>query len=302
MEPKGLVFDIKRYAIHDGPGIRTTVFLKGCMLKCPWCQNPEGIASGREIVWRAERCLGCHACREICPHDAISFTSSGLNVERSLCDLCGRCATACYPHALQLIGQEITVAEVMQVAEKDIVFYDQSGGGVTFSGGEPLMQPDFMMACLKACRERRIHTALDTSGYVTPETLMQIADHVDLFLWDLKIMDEAKHRQMTGVPNGQILDNLRMVSRSGRKIIVRFSLIPGINDDDTNLLELGRFAARLEDTERLDILPYHRAYLDKFRRLGRAAEPFEAQPPSTEALCRVSERLAGFGLKTHIGG
>ena len=302
VQPKGLIFDIKRYAIHDGPGIRTTVFLKGCPLECPWCHNPEGVAAGRQVIWRAERCLGCRECRKACPNGAISFDQGGLCLNKNLCDTCGRCVTVCYPHALEMIGREATVTEVMQEVEKDIVFYDESGGGVTFSGGEPLMQPDFLLAALQACRRDNIHTAVDTSGYGDPAGLVRIADEVDLFLWDLKIMDEGKHRDLTGVSNGPILENLQMLSHNGKPTVVRFSLIPGINDDDENLRRLGEFTSTLRNVIRIDILPYHRAWVDKYRRLGRTGDPFGNRPPSEEVLRAAGDRLAGLGLRTHIGG
>ena len=302
VQPKGLVFDIKRYAIHDGPGIRTTVFLKGCPLECPWCHNPEGVATGRQMIWRAERCLGCRHCEQACPTGAISFARDGLRLDRALCDTCGKCVAVCYPHALELIGREMTVAQVMQEVEKDIVVYDQSGGGVTFSGGEPLMQPDFLLAALQACRRHSIHTAVDTSGYGDTATLMRIAGDVDLFLWDLKIMDEERHRDLTGVPNSRILENLQKLSRNGKPVVVRITLIPGINDDDENLSRLGEFTSGLENVTRIDILPYHRAWVDKYKRLHGTAEPFDGRPPSGEALRAAGDRLAGLGLKTHIGG
>lgn len=302
VRPKGLVFDIKRYAIHDGPGIRTTVFLKGCPLECPWCHNPEGVATGPQIVWRAERCLGCRQCEKTCPNAAISFARDQLCLDKTLCETCGRCVAVCYPHALELIGREMTVAQVMQEVEKDIVFYDESGGGVTFSGGEPLMQPDFLLAALQACRRHNIHTALDTSGYGDAGTLMRISDDVDLFLWDLKIMDEGRHKDLTGVSNRLILENLKMLSYNGKPVVIRFSLIPGINDDDENLGKLGEFTSGLENVTRIDILPYHRAWVDKYKRLHGTEEPFENRPPSEEALRAAGDRLVGLGLRTHIGG
>lgn len=302
MQPKGTVFDIKRYAIHDGPGIRTTVFLKGCPLRCPWCQNPEGIAREPQLIWRAERCIGCRDCLAACPQGAISFSDGELELDETLCDTCAQCVTVCHAQALELVGRNMTVSGVMEQVRKDTMFYDQSGGGVTFSGGEPLMQPDFLVSALRACKQNEIHTAVDTSGYVTPDVLAQITDDVDLFLWDLKIMDNERHKSFTGVSNEVILGNLKAISQLGKPSIVRFSLIPGVNDDEPNLMELGRFVASLGDEEEIDILPYHTAWVDKSRRLNRTRETFARRPPSAEMLERARDRLTRCGAKVQIGG
>lgn len=301
-EAHGIIFDIKRYAIHDGSGIRTTVFLKGCPLHCLWCHNPEGIAKQQQLIWRHERCLGCHNCQEICPEGAISFSREELIINETQCNLCGECVAVCHSQALELIGKEMTTAQVMQEVEKDIPFYDESGGGVTFSGGEPLMQPDFLHSLLKACNEKEIHTAVDTCGYVNSNILLRISDDVKLFLYDLKLINEEKHIQFTGVSNQVILKNLKLLSQQGKKIIIRLPLIPGINDDEENILATGKFVTSLKNVEELDILPYHRAGIEKFKRLNKTKEPFIRHPPTTEEVRSIENTLKQFKLKVHIGG
>jgi len=301
-EAKGIIFDIKRYAIHDGPGIRTTVFLKGCPLNCLWCHNPEGVVNRQQLIWRHERCLGCHNCQEICPEGAISFSREELIINENQCNLCGDCVAVCHSQALELIGKEMTTAQVMHEVEKDIPFYDESGGGVTFSGGEPLMQPDFLHSLLKACNEKEIHTAVDTCGYVNSNILLRISDDVKLFLYDLKLIDEEKHIQFTGVSNQVILKNLKLLSQQGKKIIVRLPLIPGVNDDEENILATGNFVASLKNVEELNILPYHRAGIEKFKRLNKTKEAFIRHPPTTEEVRSIENTLKQFKLKVHIGG
>jgi pyruvate formate lyase activating enzyme len=302
MEPEGLVFDIKRYAIHDGPGIRTTVFLKGCPLKCPWCHNPEGIAGERQLVWRADRCIGCRACCDVCPEDAIAFAGDTQILDRARCTLCGSCVDVCFPQALEMIGAAKTVSEVMAEIEKDLVFYDQSNGGVTFSGGEPLAQPDFVAGVLGVCKAQGIHTVVDTNGHIEPGVLDRICEEVDLFLWDLKMMDNELHSRYTGVSNSLILENLVKLSHRGKRIILRLSLVPGVNDDDRSIDHIGEFARSLDSIERLDILPYHRAGLEKARRLDPEIEPFTRRPLSAGAVLAVRDRLSRYGLKVRVGG
>jgi pyruvate formate lyase activating enzyme len=302
MEPEGMIFDVKRYAIHDGPGIRTTVFLKGCPLRCPWCHNPEGISPDKQLSWRAERCLGCRACEEVCPRGAISFSGNSLLIDRSRCDLCGRCVEVCYPQALELVGERVTVAEIVERIGRDTAFYRRSGGGVTFSGGEPLMQPDFLSGVLRECRVLGIETAIDTSGYAEPAVINRISGDVNLFLWDIKMVDRAGHERQTGVSNSVILENLRLLAQDGRRIILRVAIIPGITDSEVNINQIGEFAASLGAVESLDLLPYHRAGVAKSRRLAPEAKPFTGTPPSAEAVCEIKERLAGFGLNVRVGG
>lgn len=197
----GIIFDIKRYAIHDGPGIRTTVFLKGCPFTCAWCHNPESKDAAAQILYTRKRCIGCVKCVEACPQDALTLTIDGIHTDFKLCQGCGICADACPAEARELAGRRESVTGLMAVIEKDVLFFDESGGGVTFSGGEPLVQADFLMALLDACGDRGIHRAVDTTGHVDTALLMEVAERTDLFLFDLKLMDPEKHRHHTGVSN-----------------------------------------------------------------------------------------------------
>jgi pyruvate formate lyase activating enzyme len=298
----GVVFDIKRYSIHDGPGIRTTVFLKGCPLACQWCHNPESQAPGREQIFRESRCIRCGACVAACPEGAIAWDGDGPRTSGEKCSLCGACVIACTSEAREIVGREMTVAQVMDEIRRDVAFYDESGGGVTFSGGEPLMQPAFLLALLRACQEEEIHTALDTCGQAPWETLDAIRGNVDLFLYDLKLLDEVRHRAFTGASNALILSNLRALSQREEKIILRVPVIPGVNDDEESSRQIGVFAAGLPRLRQVDLLPYHQTAMDKYERLGRAYALAGAWPPSAERMAAIASILQSFGLRVKIGG
>jgi pyruvate formate lyase activating enzyme len=258
----GIIFRIKKYAIHDGAGIRTTVFFKGCPLNCWWCHNPEGIQMAPEICQPAE--------------------NSGKKSET--------------------VGTLMAVPEVMAAVEKDVIFYDDSGGGVTFSGGEPLMQAGFLFALLDACRQREIHTVLDTSGYAPAETFRAALEKVDEVLFDLKIMDAAAHKKYTGVHNRLILDNFRAALKSGKQVQVRFPVIPGITDDMENIDRIAGFTASAGNINRFDLLPFHRTAESKYNRLGMANRTRGIVSPSKEHMEIIRDRIAGYGFKVHVGG
>ena len=298
----GVVFDIKRYAIHDGPGIRTTVFLKGCPLACRWCHNPESQSAAAEMIFRAGRCIRCGACVASCERGAIVWSDAGPATERAVCVACGACAIVCYAEARERVGREMSVEETMVEIGRDRPFYEESGGGATFSGGEPLAQPEFLGALLAACRAAGIHTALDTCGYAPWEVIDRVRRDVDLFLYDLKLLDDARHRELTGVSNRLILENLRRLSELGHAIVLRVPIIPGVNDDPETLDEIGAFATSLPRLDEIALLPYNRMGIDKYARLDRPYRLSGVAPLSDEAMSAIARRLSAFGLPVRVGG
>lgn len=298
----GIVFDIKRYAIHDGPGIRTTVFLKGCPLACRWCHNPESQSPSPEIVFREGRCIGCRSCIAACSRGALSWGERGPTTDRDLCASCGECAAVCYADARELIGWEMTVEETMAAIEADRAFYERSRGGATFSGGEPLAQPEFLAEALAACRRAGIHTALDTCGSAPWEALERVRGSVDLFLYDLKILDAARHRELTGASNDLILGNLRALSEQGHAIRLRVPIIPGVNDDDASIHAIGAFAGSLPHLDGIDILPYNRMGIDKYARLDRPYRLGGAAPIDPERLREIARLIGDHGSSVRMDG
>lgn len=299
---KGIVFDIKKYAIHDGPGIRTTVFFKGCPLRCQWCHNPESMRRNPEHGLRSSRCTRCGACIEVCPNQAISFIDNLPLIDTSKCQLCGKCVDICIVGAREIIGQELSVREIMTEVEKDVIFYDQSDGGVTFSGGEPLMQPEFLFALLNQCKKQQIHTAVDTSCYAKPEILERISEKTDLFLCDIKHLDNETHERSTGVENRLILNNIKRLSEMGKEIVIRIPVIPGFNDKDANIEATGEFVASLPGVSRIDILPYNRGGQEKSARLTTSIEPMHTETPNDDKMNSIAEILKQYGFEVKIGG
>ena len=298
----GVVFDIRRYAIHDGPGIRTTVFFKGCPLHCWWCHNPEGESTKPELVYRESRCIGCGECSRSCQREAITPLTQSIFVNRDKCVPCGNCCRVCSSDALSVAGKKMSVREVLEEIEKDRAFYEESGGGVTFSGGEPLLQPDFLDALLIECRERDIHTTIDTCGFAQYDIIDRIRDKVDLFLYDIKTMDNRKHRKYTGASNELILKNLRKLAENGSSIVISFPITPSINDDDENVTRTAEFLTSLPNIQQVNLLPYHRAGIEKYKNLGKPYKLSRIQPPSNQKINSVKKRMETFGLKVGVGG
>jgi len=301
LKTTGTVFDIARYSTHDGPGIRTTVFFKGCPLDCWWCHNPESQSPEPQLVFRVDRCIRCLSCFEVCPNQAIVLADGNPETLSDKCRLSGDCVRACKSGAREIAGKRVTVFDLMEEIEKDTVFYDESGGGVTFSGGEPFMQPIFLHTLLKLCKERKIHTAVETCGFVDSATLLTTCPYVDVYLYDLKVVDNEKHQRFTSVSNKVILENLEQLSRSHDRIIIRFPLIPGVNDDE-DVSQVGEFVSSLESVEEVDILPYHKLGIEKYTRLGMRYRMAGIEPLPSEEVTKIANRLRSFGLKVKVGG
>jgi len=304
MSIKGLVFNIQRYCIHDGPGIRTIVFLKGCPLRCLWCQNPEGMLPRPEIFLYKEKCFGCGRCVITCPAKAIEIYEGKSRTNRDLCKRCGKCVEVCPTEARVLMGKWFTPEEVFNVVVRDRVFYETSGGGVTLSGGEPLAQPEFTIAVLKLCRDAGIHTAIETSGYASWEVLRRVLEYTDLILYDFKHMDPRKHKEYTGVSNELILENARRISReSSVPIWARVPIIPGYNDSFENFEATARFIANElgKAVKQVNLLPYHRLGESKYERLERSYS-LAIEPPTEEHMLRLKKIFESYGLETYIGG
>ncbi len=297
-----MIFDIKRFAVHDGPGIRTTVFLKGCPLHCPWCHNPEGQRFTPELFLRPARCIGCGNCLPTCPRGALALSTGVIEVDRDECDACGRCAAVCPTGALEAAGREMTVDELLAAIERDRAFYDGSGGGVTLSGGEPLSQPGFLLELARACRDRGLHVAVDTSGYAPPGVIAEAAELVDLFLYDLKLIDDDAHRRYTGVAGAPIRENLRLLASRAAAVVVRVPVVPGITDSEGNITGIARFVASLPSTYPVDLLPYHRAGGDKYARLGILYGLADIPVPSRARMEEVAQIFRRHKLRVMIGG
>ena len=300
-----LVFDIKRYAIHDGPGIRTTLFVKGCPLRCVWCHNPESWTAGKQRLYKKGKCIGCSSCVAACPNGALELTADGIRPTGAECSLCGACAEACPALAMEICGREWPMEELLSEIEKERGVMEHGGGGVTLSGGEPLMHPSFILSLLKELGARGFHRAVDTTLFAAPELVREVAGNCELFLMDLKCMDSATHKRYTGVPNEPILSNLQMIAALDHPYYIRIPLIREVNAGDENLEASARFLSGLpRRPEIVDLLPYHDIGKGKHERLGSVYNP-EGLPlsaPGPEELDHCCALLTAAGLNVRIGG
>jgi pyruvate formate lyase activating enzyme len=299
----GLIFDVNRYAINDGPGIRVTFFLKGCPLECSWCHNPEGISPDVQKMYNATKCIGCNTCVESCPENACTPSPDGIVTDFNLCTSCGICAEVCPTNATEMSGKLTTVEEIVTVVEKERIFFDQSGGGVTFSGGEPLMQADFLITLLDELGRRSIHRTVDTTGFAKTKVLLEVAKRTDHFLYDLKMMNPERHKKWTGVDNRIILENLQLLAATGATITIRIPLVKGVNDDDENIEQTALFVANLEGEKKsINILPYHNIAAGKHQRLGGSYDDGDMSEPGSDELDQIIAKFAQFDIKATIGG
>lgn len=303
-DTRGVIFNIQHYSIHDGPGIRTTVFLKGCSLRCLWCQNPESQVVHPELFFNYERCQGCAKCVTVCPERAIEIVDGKSRTNRALCKTSGECAQVCPNDARNIMGKYVTVNEVFKQVAADAIFYQRSGGGMTLSGGEPLNQPEFAISLLQLCHDAAIHTTVDTCGYATWESVRRVLEHVDLVLYDFKHMDPIEHKKLTGVSNDLILDNAKKIRKElGISMLARVPIAPGLNDSVENIQATAKFiATELDDSVKVHLLPYHRLGEAKYERLEKPNQSISLQPPNDEHVLELQKVIESFGLSVVIGG
>lgn len=300
----GTIFNIQRFSTEDGPGVRTTVFFKGCPLRCVWCSNPESQRSALQVGHRDSLCVGCGSCVEACPNGAVRVLKKGrgfqVKINRRKCTSCGKCVEACAYEAMRFYGRIMTVDEVFEEVKKDIGYYKESGGGVTASGGEALSQAEFVAEFFQRCRRLGIHTTLDTSGYGTKEACRLVCSEVDLVLFDIKIMDRNEHRRFTGRYNDVILRNLEWMVSAGVCVRARVPVVPGITDSVENIAALAEYVAGLDADIPVDFLPYHRYGEGKYEMLDMKYKLGDIRPPSQEHLEKIIEIVKGYGVECSV--
>lgn len=300
----GTVFDIQRFSVHDGDGIRTLVFLKGCPLHCKWCQNPESMSPKPELMRLPHLCIGCGKCIEKCPENVLSVDAQGaFTIERDKCTYCGECVAHCYAGSMTIVGRYMTVDEVMDEVERDRPFYVTSNGGVTFSGGEPTMQPDFLIECLREAQSRGLHTAIETCAMTAPDIFQRVLEHTDLVLTDIKHIDSSRHKVLTGAPNELILHNISSAAAMGKKIRIRVPLIPDCNDSVENIEATAKFVSSLGSAvDSLDILPYHRLGELKWEQLDRVYPLHGVEPLDKALVYGMKDVASKYVAHVTVGG
>jgi pyruvate formate lyase activating enzyme len=298
---KGIVFDIQRFSVHDGPGIRTIVFMKGCPLRCLWCSNPESQHRETQLMYIKRNCIGCGRCTEACPSDALRLHPA-FNVDYAKCDMCGKCTDVCYSEALSFSGQERTIDEIVHELGKDNIHYKRSGGGITLSGGEPLSQPEFAVELLKKCKAKGWHTAIETTAFTSPYVLDQVLPWLDLVLLDIKHTDNRKHQEFVGQSNEMILNNARYIGQFGIPMIIRVPVVPTFNDEINELKDIAVFAKSIKGVKEINLLPYHRLGENKYGYLNFDYRMKGIEPPTKEKMLSLKNIVEESGLTCKIGG
>lgn len=301
---KGKIFNIQRFSIHDGPGIRTIVFMKGCPLRCLWCSNPESQKLNDEIICIKSFCRKCRRCELACKRKAIAVKEDEIVINRKICNNCGECIQICPNKALKKIGKEYTVEEVINEVKKDRAFYSRSGGGITFSGGEPFFQPSFLLSLLNECHSNGFHTCVETSGYQRWEIIRELLEEIDLVLYDIKEIDTQKHIKFTGVDNKLIMENAKKIANCGVPLVIRIPIIPNLNADLDSIFRFGQFIKELKNIKEIVLVPYHKYGVYKYESLGRNYFLKGIDPPSKESLEKIKVNLESYNLnvKIQIGG
>ncbi len=297
---QGIITNIQRFSVHDGPGIRTTVFLKGCNLRCFWCHNPETLSPKPQLELYLERCIGCDECFRVCPRGAHVRVDGNRYFQRELCQACGQCAETCYAQGLVLVGRPISPEEVVAEVAQDWAFYESSGGGVTLSGGEPLLQGEFSYAILEQCRRQEIHTAIETAANMPWAQVAALLPVTDLVMMDIKLMDDEAHRQATGVSNGRILANAERLGGQSQPLIVRTPVIPGVNDTPEAIGAIAGFVSRLPNLLYYELLPFHPLAQGKYHSLGLDYRAAGLKAPAREQMDALGQTVAGHGIEVRV--